>query len=196
MSPLHFDDVVARVGAGVEPPLIGIDGWPVSGKSTLADRLRDQLGYACIYLDDFVLPAARWPSRTRPAFPFEYMRYAEFLAAIRSVAATGTCRYRPFDWSTGDIAAGEREVTMERSVVVEGVSALNPDVAHLYGLGIFVDSDTSTTLDAALARGAGAWEREWRDLFLPSVELYMTTDPRSRADLIAAGRGATADPRE
>jgi uridine kinase len=186
---LSFDEAVDRVRLGVRPPLIGIDGLPVSGKSTLADRICGELGYDSISLDDFVLPEADWPSRDRPAFPFEYIRYGEFLDAIRSLAATGSCRYRPYDWSTGGVSATEREVTMDRGVVVEGVSALHPDVAARYGLRIFVESDASTTLEASVSRGVGDWEREWRDLFLPSADIYMRTDPRSRADLVVAGRG-------
>jgi uridine kinase len=187
--PVSFEEAVNRLRQGIHPALVGIDGLPVSGKSTLADRICEELGYESIALDDFVLPESDWPSRNRAAFPFEYVRYGEFLDAIRTVAATGSCRYRPYDWSTGSISPTEREVTLNRGVVVEGVSALHPDVASLYGLRVFVDSDAATTLEASLARGIGDWEGEWRDLFLPSTDLYMKTNPMGRADLVVAGRG-------
>lgn len=190
--PVAFDEVVSRVRAGVSPPLVAIDGLPVSGKSTLAERLCSELGLECIYLDDFVLPEAQWPSRTRPAFPFEYIRYDAFLGAIRALAATGVCQYHPFDWATGTVAAVAREVKVHGPVVIEGVSTLNPALADLYGLKIFVESDSASTLQAALDRGVGAWEREWREVFMPSVALYMKTDPGHRADLLVAGRGAGA----
>jgi uridine kinase len=73
--------------------------------------------------------------------------------------------------------------------VIEGVSALNPVLCDLYGLKIFVESDRSTLLQAALRRGGRAWEREWRELFLPSVDLYMLTHREHRADLLVPGRG-------
>jgi hypothetical protein len=44
--------------------------------------------------------------------------------------------------------------------LAEGVSALSPVLCHLYGLRIFVDSDRSTVLQAALRRGGGAFERQ------------------------------------
>ena len=50
---------------------------------------------------------------------------------------------------------------------LEGVSSLNDVVCHLYGLRIFVDGDRATTLEAALARGAGRWAAEWQEWFLP-----------------------------
>jgi hypothetical protein len=62
-------------------------------------------------------------------------------------------------------------------------------LCDLYGLKIFVESDPSTMLQAALRRGGGAWEREWRKLFLPSVDIYMLTHPEPCADLLAPGRG-------
>ena len=69
------------------------------------------------------------------------------------------------------------------------MSALNPALCDLYGLKIFVESDRSTVFQAALRRGDGAWEREWRELFLPSVDIYMLTHPERRADLLVPGRG-------
>ena len=47
----------------------------------------------------------------------------------------------------------------------------------------------STALQAAIARGVGAWEKEWRELFLPSSDIYMRTHPEGRAELVVPGRG-------
>jgi hypothetical protein len=44
-------------------------------------------------------------------------------------------------------------------------------------------------LDAAERRGTGRWSQPWRDLFLPSADMYMESHPERRADLIVAGRG-------
>ena len=41
-----------------------------------------------------------------------------------------------------------------------------------------------------MARGVDDWETEWRELFLPSVELYLETRPQERASHRVAGRGA------
>jgi hypothetical protein len=172
-----------------EPSLLAIDGLPCSGKSTLAEMLRATLGATCIALDEFVLPKRDWPWDISPAFPFAYIRYGEFVSAIRSLAARGECSFTPFDWNTRDLAGARRIVTIESPVIVEGVSSLNPALRDLFDVGVFVDSDRATTLQAALDRGVGLWEREWRELFLPSVDLYMGTNPRSRADLLVSGRG-------
>jgi uridine kinase len=185
---INFDEAVAiasRSGA----KLIAIDGLPVSGKSTLAERFEAELAATTLYLDDFVRPEREWRGQIGPAFPFDYIRYAEYQAAVETVARGEAVRYRLYDWSLGKLS-GERVIEPGGVVVVEGVSALHPALTPLYDLKLWVQSDASTTLSASLARGVGNWEMEWRNLFLPSVDLYMATDPRSRADHIVAGRGA------
>ncbi|OWJ69145.1 uridine kinase family protein [Inquilinus limosus] len=187
---LSFDDAVALALARPALRLIAIDGLPVSGKSTLADGLAGALGAECLYLDDFVKPEALWPSRTSPSFPFGYIRYDEFLDAVKSLAQHGRCAYRPYDWDGRQVQDEPRTITLEKPVIIEGVSALHPELAPLYDLRIWVDSDATTTFSAALQRGVGAWEREWREMFLPSVDLYLESKPWERADLRVAGRGA------
>jgi uridine kinase len=187
---VSVEQVVMRVSKGVQPPLIGIDGLPSSGKGTLVDKLRERVNLDCIELDDFVLPEEHWPSRDQPAFPFQFIRYDAFLDTVKTLAATGRCSYYPFDWNTLSTSEHRREVRSIKPIVIEGVSALNPALCDLYGLKIFVESDRSTVFQAALRRGGGAWEREWRELFLPSVDIYMLTHPERRADLLVPGRGS------
>jgi uridine kinase len=186
---VSVQEAIVRVSRGVQPPLIAIDGLPCSGKGTLVAKLKERVDLDCIELDDFVLPEEHWPSRDQPAFPFRFIRYDGFLDTVKTLAVTGRCSYYPFDWNNLSISERRREVQLTKPIVIEGVSALNPALCGLYGLKIFVESDRSTVLGAALRRGGGVWEREWRELFLPSADIYMRTHPESRADLLVPGRG-------
>lgn len=159
---ISFDAAVAIAGTGPHVRLIAIDGLPVSGKSTLAERIAADIEAECIYLDDFVRPEAEWRSRARPGFPFDYIRYDEFLGAVKALARDGSCSYRLYDWNTGRLGDEYRTVRLDRPVIVEGVSALHPELAPLYDLRFWIESDAMTTLDASLKRGVGGWEREWR----------------------------------
>lgn len=109
---------------------------------------------------------------------------------MKALARDGSCSYRLYDWNTSRLGDEYRTVRLDRPVIVEGVSALHPELAPLYDLRFWIESDATTTLDASLKRGVGGWEREWRELFLPSVELYLQTNPRERAEFLVAGRGA------
>jgi len=192
---IDFDAVVSLIGTGPVFRLVAIDGLPVSGKSTLADRLETQLGARVVYLDDFVRPELEWRGMAQPAFPFPYIRYDTFMETVATLAAGRTARYRRYDWASGRVGEAWTEVDAAGLVVIEGVSALHPDLAQLYHLRLWVESDAATMLDASLARGVGAWEREWRELFTPSVALYTASEPWRRAHYRVAGRGAADQPR-
>ena len=185
-----MEAAIDRIGQSA-PSLIAIDGLPCSGKSAMAEHLVQRLRGNSIQLDDFVLPERDWPKPMKAAFPFEYIRYAEFLEAVQTLATAGRCSFNPFDWSSYQISRQHRTVTRETPVIVEGVSALNPLLSALFDVRVFVESDRSTTLEAAMQRGIGRWEREWREVFLPSSDLYMATEPQRRATLLVIGRGAS-----
>ena len=59
VNMLTFDEAVALVASKPEPLLVAIDGLPLSGKTTLALRLVQELGAECLSLDDFVRPRLR-----------------------------------------------------------------------------------------------------------------------------------------
>jgi uridine kinase len=188
-SSLH--EITARIKKFPDPCLIAIDGLPCSGKSTLAEQLKNDLGLACLYLDDFMLPRKDWPVPCPPAFPFQYMRYTQFMTAVQTLAKTGNCRFHPFEWNTGRVAQAEKVLSLDKPIIVEGVSTLHPNLLPYYALRIFVDSDKQTLAQALSVREQGSRIRNWHDLFLPSIELYMVTDPKKRADIFFAGRGAS-----
>ena len=189
--PIESDTVLDLLKARPDVRLLAIGGLPVSGKSTLADRLETELGAQIVYLDDFVRPPSEWRGSVKPAFPFPYIRYDAFMAAVATLARGEAARYQRYDWTTERLAADWREVVPAGLIVIEGVSALHPALAPFYDLRLWIDSDAATTLDASLERGVGDWEQDWRDLFMPSVALYLATDPQRRADLLVKGRGAT-----
>ena len=188
---LAIAEAVSRLIALEGQVLVAIDGLPCAGKSTLDDKVLAERSAEVIYLDDFVRPEPDWPSHDRPAYPFEYIRHAEFIAAVRSVAEHKPTSVHPFDWGTGRTSSIPRTVAGDGLVIVEGVSALAPELAPLYDVRIVVESDRASVLAAAKVRGLGPWAREWETLLLPSADLYMATRPEDRADWLVAGRGAT-----
>ena len=183
-------DAAVEYVTQLAPSLIAVDGLPCSGKSTMAMRLSERLGGKCIELDEFVLPQRDWPAAIKPAFPFQYIRYAAFVEVVQVLATVGECSFRPFDWDSLDLLPELRTVTRETPVIVEGVSSLNSELSPLFDIRVFVESDRSTTMQTAMQRGVGRWEREWRELFLPSVDIYMATEPQERADVLVLGRAA------
>src|SRR5262245_24052668 len=135
---ITMEKAIARLERLRAGSLLAVDGLPCSGKSTLVERLRERIRIESLQLDEFVLPEKDWPGRMKPAFPFEYIRYDEFLKSVEALASTGECSFRPFDWNSLSISDKMRTVTVKKPVVVEGVSALNPALHSCYTIGIFV----------------------------------------------------------
>ncbi|WP_297110487.1 hypothetical protein [uncultured Devosia sp.] len=170
---------------------IAIDGLPASGKSTLAEQLELRLGAVCLYLDDFVLPQDLWPRPLRPAYPFPYVRHADFVAAALALARERICHFQPYDWENDRLGPLRTLAAGNRPIVIEGVSALDAALSPACDLRLWVASDPASTLETALARGGDPWPEAWQNYFLPSVDHYLLTEPIRRADHIVAGRGAT-----
>ncbi|AKR56309.1 hypothetical protein XM25_10980 [Devosia sp. H5989] len=187
---LRFDEVVAVLRERIErAQLIAIDGLPVSGKSTLAARLASTFDLDILPFDDFVLPRRMRQRSLGPAYPFPYFRVDDFRSAVRDLRQTGTCTYLPFDWKTGRLSRQTTTLARRGPVIVEGCATLDPLLADHYDLRLFVESDRATTFAARTLRDGQSDVMNWRELYLPSADLYLATDPRSRADFLVAGRG-------
>ena len=89
---LTFDEVVALVASPPKPLLVAIDGLPLSGKTSLAQQIIEELGAECL---------------------FDFVRYDEFVDAVRSLAHNRCCSFHPYNWETGRI-----ESELSRNVVI------------------------------------------------------------------------------
>lgn len=188
---MSYDEIASLIASRPKPLSIGIDGIPLSGKTTLAHRLVEGLGADILELDDFMKPKEEWGTPCVPSFPFDYMRYTEFCSAVRSLIIGGQCEFFPFDWENGLVGDVPKVIRKRDIVIVEGVSALSSELAPLYDLRIWIESDRSSMYAAAVRRGVGDWNCEWNTVFTPSVALYLKTKPHERADIIARGRAAS-----
>lgn len=187
---LSFNEISGALKPHIrEAALIAIDGLPCSGKTALADRLAVDLGLEILGLDDFYLPETMWPRDVAPAFPFPFFRADQFREAMHGLKTKGRCSYLPYDLESGRISSTPRELHRRGPLIVEGCSVLDPNVEHDYDLRLFVASDRATIMEVRQVRGGAVETAHWEKLFLPSVDLYMATEPERRADIVVKGRG-------
>jgi uridine kinase len=176
-------------------PVVGIDGLGGSGKSRLADALRDELSGAAqiVRMDDFCLP-----SDLRPAQPetsgdlFDWRRLRDdVLVPIASGADGG---YRRYDWASDSVEPATHRVEADAPVIVEGVSALRRELRDLYQVRVFVTCPRAVRLRRGVARDGEGALRRWCDLWMPAEDRYLRThDPEAAADIVV--RGDDPDPR-
>lgn len=172
-----------------QPILIGIDGRPGSGKTTVAVKLEEVLNAQAIYLDEFFIPQEQWPKNAKPQFPFFYFRYQEFIDGIKALADGKPFTYFAYDWESDGLSKRAKVIKPEGIIIVEGVSALNTELAPLYDKKIWVDSDRKSEFAAIAARENEKNLDLWKNIYLPSVDIYSDEKPWQRADIIYAGRG-------
>lgn len=170
------------------PFLIGIDGRPCSGKSTLADQLTEAMNADSLFLDDFFIPQEHWPKGIKPGFPFPYFRYEEFIQNVRLLSEGQGIIYYPYDWAQKTLGKA-KAIVPKNIVIIEGVSALSLELVPLLNIRIFVVSNQKDELLAISNRENKQSLILWQKLYLPSVNIYWQTKPWERADILYAGRG-------
>jgi type I pantothenate kinase len=126
---------------------VAIGGAVAVGKSTLAAALADALAplrVEIVATDGFLLPndeLGRIGLLMQKGFPATYdvEALAQFLVDLR---ATGRAEAPVYSHATYDRVPGEVRVVRDADVVVvEGVNALQPDVAANVDLAVYLDAD-------------------------------------------------------
>lgn len=172
------------------PLLIALDGRPCSGKTTLARELEKVLDAQVLYLDEFFIPPSQWPQNKTPRFPFFYFRYEEFVKGITLLAAGRPFSYFKYDPEIAGLSSELTVINPDKIILVEGVSTLNPELVDLYFKKIWIISDLKTEFDAIVEREGEKHIDLWKNYYLPSIDVYCSSKPWLRADILYAGRGA------
>ena len=165
MHPGLIARIQALLAARDKPLLIAIDGPAGSGKSSLAEALRQPFPDSLvIHADDFFLrPHQRTEARLRePGGNLDRERLLkEVLAPIRAGNYQGHFRY---NCQTGEMEAVTGEA--RPLVIIEGSYSQHPALRGYYGLTLFLDIDASSQRERlssrlrdekALARFINTW---------------------------------------
>lgn len=185
---------ISRTASHLPVYLVGIDGLGGSGKSMLADRIRQQLEaehltVVTVHNDDFYLPSA---SRSRlPADlksiggDFDWMRPRdEVLAPLRSGQ---TARYARYDWPS-DRLAEHHEIQPQGVVLIEGVYSTRAELRDLFDFRVWVDCPRELRLSRGLARDGAAAHSHWIDDWMPSEDRYIEEHrPQTFAHIVVNG---------
>lgn len=129
-----------------KPVLIAIEGFGGSGKTTLAEQLRDALRDAYIInIDDFIIKAKLTePSWDKGAFDRERLEQQVLIPATTGKDVA----YQKLIWETDNLS---EPVNMPKVayLIVEGISSYHPNIAKYYDYKIWVD----TPIELAKERG-------------------------------------------
>ncbi|MBO5065745.1 MAG: deoxynucleoside kinase [Clostridia bacterium] len=163
--------------------LIAVDGPCASGKTTLANILKEEVDCNVIPVDDFFLQPHQ---RTKERFEavgenFDKERFLE--EVILPLKSGKNFSYRPYDCKKEALSEAVG-ITRKPITVIEGVYSCHPDLNSFYDYRIFVKTDKATQLRRLKERNPLLLSRfvsEW----IPLEEKYFSAfDIENKCDLV------------
>lgn len=123
--------------------IVAIEGKCGSGKTTMVDRLQQELPFTRIPMDDFFLPP-KMKTNERMAQIGGNIQYEKVLELLEYVKATdeGSIAYQRYDCEFNRFNKEEKE--RHDLIVLEGVYSFHPAFRHLIDYLAFIDIDDKT----------------------------------------------------
>lgn len=151
------------------PVLVAVEGFGGSGKSTFAEKLKSLLGNAFVVsIDDFIVKEhLAEPSWDKGSFDRRRLE-----KQVLVPATTGqNVEYQQLIWSTNTLSAPVL-VSKVDFLIVEGISAYHPDIAHYYDFKIWVDTPINIAKERGHAREASNENAAFWDLWAANDLAY------------------------
>lgn len=199
-------ELLGRLAEAVEaakvahPIRVAVDGPPAAGKTTLADELavvlrssgRDVIRAT---IEDFMFPRARRYRRGEYSAESSYLDAHDNAALNRvlldPLGPGGDRRFQTtvYDRTTDTVLSPPLTTAPPTAVLLfDGVFLLRPELFDRWDLRIFVSTAFAQTVNRAVTREqspAAVVERRWRERYLPSQQLYLSTvRPSENADIV------------
>jgi len=162
--------------SGKGPYLIAIVGGSGSGKSWLAEKLRNAFAphASRLSLDDFYQDRSHLSASRRAKLNFDHPRAIDWLSlenALKHLSAGRLARVPEYDFATHCRRARWQELHPKRLIIIDGLWLLRrASLRKLFALTIYLDCPTRLRLQRRLARdlcwrgrtGSSVREQFWR----------------------------------
>lgn len=151
---------------------LAIEGGSASGKTTLAELLKERYDATVFHTDDFFLqPHQRTPERF--AEVGGNLDRERFLSEVLTPLKEGkTIEYKRFDCSTMTLCKAER-ITPKKLVVVEGAYSMHPEFREFYDLSVFLDIPKDLQRERILKRNPDRAQRFFNE-WIPLEKRYFS----------------------
>jgi uridine kinase len=128
---------IKRKSSDHKPVLVAVDGFGGSGKTTIANKLRDLLGSAYVIpIDDFIVKE-RLGERSAEQPYFDRARLEQQLLIPASNGRP--VKYQRLEWVENKLSE-PIEVPKADYLIIEGITTCHPDLAKYYDYKIWVEA--------------------------------------------------------
>ncbi len=163
---------------------VSVDGRCGSGKSTFAQKLKEDFDAEVFHMDDFFLrPEQRTPQRY--ASPGENVDHERFEEEILIPLSQGKAFvYYPFDCERMCVSETGIKAQKKPVTVIEGSYSQRSDLRKYYDLNVFLTVDPDEQIRRIIARNPSK-EQAFREKWIPLEEAYFKAfDVEDNADII------------
>lgn len=152
--------------------VLAIEGGSASGKTTLAELLRERYNATVFHTDDFFLqPHQRTPERLNEVGG--NLDRERFLNEVLFPLKEGReVAYRKFDCSTMSLCDPEK-ITPKNLVIIEGAYSMHPDLREFYDFSVFLDIDKDLQKERVLKRNPDRAQRFFEE-WIPLEDRYFS----------------------
>lgn len=171
-----------------KPLLVAVDGRCASGKTTLAEQLREILGCNVIHADSFFpRPEQRTAERlNEPGGNLDYERLLD--EVILPLKRGEAFSYRPFSCKTQSLIE-EIRVEPNDVTIIEGSYSCHPTLWDYYGLRVFLTVDPEEQLRRIEHRSGADALTVFRERWIPLEEKYFAAlNIAERCDFVSDTR--------
>jgi uridine kinase len=189
----HFITKFDQIQKDRNTLIVGVDGASASGKSTIADKLKElDDRVIVVHMDDFYRPSEEQKDIDLKLIGanFDWKRVRKQVLTPLTENKFG--RYQRYDWEADKLAEWH-DVPTGGIIIVEGCFSIRNELLPLYDVRIWVDSPKQTSLKRVVEREkVGAGNRHmWENVYRPAEEKYIEVQrPREQADIVIDGTGS------
>lgn len=151
--------------------VIAIDGRAGSGKTTLANLLKQKFNAQIIHMDDFFLPLDLRTEK-RYAEIGGNIHYERFYSEVsNNIKRQDDFSYRVFSCKECDYV-GIQDIKNIGLIIVEGVYSMHPKLIMDYDLTIFLDIDDKEQKKRIINRNGAQMYENFKNIWIPMENAY------------------------
>ena len=155
--------------------ILTIEGGSASGKSTLANILKDKYDCTVIHMDDFFLRPEQRTIERYEEIGGNIDKERFFEEVVKPLRSNLDFSYQKFDCST--MSLGEKVyVKLNRLIVVEGVYSMHPYFDKYFNLSLFLDITQEYQKERILNRNSVTFANRFFEEWIPLENKYFSVE--------------------